>query len=278
MQQRKALLDTLAASHDCEFFLADLQDVGPLGGLERDGAHVFKVPPERRAQIHIDRHEHARIVRRLHCVALRGGANRLAQKQAADMQDARGANDVRPNLVRRIGQFSAPVAIKNKLALAVRRDRNYRERGVSLPRGQHSLGRDSVSGERRDQQPAKCLIPDLAQHRRTATEARDADRHVPRRAARLGGEADFADPARRHKIDDQLAEGDNVIEERNRHRASSSRPGYRGISHSATKRRNDKDPRGGKGLRASNWIAAPVLFSNDDRASPYCHALRPTMR
>ena len=85
-QARKTLLDIRYAGHDGQLFLTDLEDIGLLGCFERDGAHLRLVPPQRRSQIDVDGDEDARLTSGSHRVALRGGADRLAQQQAADMQ------------------------------------------------------------------------------------------------------------------------------------------------------------------------------------------------
>ena len=85
-QAPKTLLDIRHAGHDGHLFLTDLEDIGLLGRFERDGAHLLLVPPQRRSQIDVDGDEDARLARGFHRVALRAGAGRLAEQQAADVQ------------------------------------------------------------------------------------------------------------------------------------------------------------------------------------------------
>ena len=128
------------------------------------------------------------------------------------MEDARGADDFGRHLGRRVGRFRAALAIEREVAFAVGGDRHDRERGGALARRQNALCRNPAARERCDQEPAKRVVADLAQHGRAAAEARDADRDIAWRAARLGRQArSSVGAARRHQVDDQFAESGDVI-------------------------------------------------------------------
>jgi hypothetical protein len=217
----ETLLDIPYASHDGQLFFTELEDIGLLGRFEGDGAHLLLVPPQRRSQIDVDRDEDARLMRRSRRVALRGAANGLAKQQAAGVQNARVADDVRRDLRRGKRRFSAALSIEREVPFAVRGDSHNRERRVAFERRQHALRRHSVPDKRRDEELSEGVVTNLAQHCRATAKPRDAHRDIPRGAARLGSEIRFSGcTARWHKVDNQFPKGDNVETERSKHGAA----------------------------------------------------------